>query len=65
MNWVNPEGLMEPAPKAVTFIGGVNDMPEGHTGYFKANLEPGKYVLISEVPNASSKNLMKTFEVSE
>ncbi|MBZ9788180.1 hypothetical protein LB456_11990 [Psychroflexus sp. CAK57W] len=65
MNWANPEGLMEPAPKAVTFIGGVNDMPEGNTGYFKAKLTPGNYMLISEVPDASSKNLMKIFEVSE
>ncbi|SDG64954.1 hypothetical protein [Psychroflexus sediminis] len=65
MNWADPKGLMEPAPKAVAFIGGVNDMPEGRMGFFKANLEPGNYVLISEVPNASGKNLMKIFEVSE
>ena len=65
MNWANPKGLIEPAPNAVTFIGGVNDMPTGNIGFFTAELEPGKYVLISEVPNASSKNMLKTFVVSE
>ncbi|WP_412560805.1 hypothetical protein [Winogradskyella sp. MIT101101] len=63
MNWADPKGLIEPAPNGVTFIGGVNDMPEGNIGYFSANLEPGNYALISEVPNASSKNMLKTFEV--
>ena len=65
MNWADPKGLIEPAPKAVTFIGGVNDMPAGNKGFFTAELESGKYVLISEVPNASSKNMLKTFVVSE
>lgn len=65
MNWADPEGLIEPAPKAVTFMGGVNNMPEGNTGYFKATLEPGNYALISEVPNALSKNMLKTFLVSK
>ena len=59
----DPKGLIEPAPNAVTFIGGVNDMPEGNIGYFSANLEPGNYALISEVPNALSKNMLKTFVV--
>lgn len=63
MNWADPKGLIEPAPNAVTFIGGVNDMPAGNIGYFTANLEPGNYALISEVPNASSKNMLKTFVV--
>jgi hypothetical protein len=63
MNWANPNGLMDPGPKAVTFIGGVNDLPDGDTGYFAANLEPGNYALISEVPNASSKNMLRTFKV--
>ena len=65
MNWADPEGLIEPAPKAVTFMGGVNNMPKGNTGYFKATLEPGNYALISEVPNALSKNMLKTFLVSK
>lgn len=61
MNWADPKGLIEPAPEGVTFLGGVNDMPGGSKGYFKANLDPGTYVLISEVPNASTKNMMKIF----
>lgn len=65
MNWADPKGLIEPAPSNITFIGGVNDMPAGNKGYFTADLEPGRYVLISEVPKATSKNMMKTFVVSD
>ena len=65
MNWADPKGLITPAPEGVTFLGGINDMPAGRTGYFKVDLKPGNYVLISEVPNVSEKNMLKTFEVSE
>lgn len=65
MNWVDPKGLIEPAPKNFTFIGGVNDMPAGNTAYFTATLEPGKYALISEVPNALNKNMLKTFLITK
>jgi len=65
MNWADPKGLIEPAPEGVTFLGGVNDMPTGSTGYFTVTLEPGNYVLISEVPNPSSKNMLKPFVISE
>jgi hypothetical protein len=65
MNWADPKGLIEPAPNGITFIGGVNDLPEGNTGYFSATLEPGNYALISEVPNAKSKNMLKTFVVAQ
>jgi hypothetical protein len=65
MNWADPKGLIEPAPSAITFLGGVNDMPEGNIGYFTATLETGNYALISEVPNALSKNMLKTFVVSK
>jgi hypothetical protein len=64
MNWADPEGLIAPGPAGVTFLGGVNDMPAGSTGYFTADLTPGRYVLISEVPNTRGKNLLKSFEVS-
>lgn len=64
MNWVNPKGLMEPAPSSITYLGGVNDLPEGNTGYFTVTLEPGAYALVSEVPNSLSKNMLKTFEVT-
>ncbi len=65
MNWADPKGLIDPAPSNITFLGGVNNMPAGNTGYFTADLEPGNYVFISEVPNASAKNMLKTFVVSE
>lgn len=63
MNWANPKGLMDPAPENITFIGGVNDMPTGSTGFFSAYLKPGSYAIISEVPDASSKNMLKIFDV--
>ena len=65
MNWADPKGLIEPAPAGFTFLGGVNDMPEGNTGYFTAMLEPGNYALISEVPNTMNKNMLKTFAISD
>ncbi|WP_339917082.1 hypothetical protein [Yeosuana marina] len=65
MDWSKPKGLIEPAPKGITFLGGVNNMIAGDTGYFTVNLEPGRYILISEVPNPASKNMLKTFIVSE
>ncbi len=65
MNWADPKGLIEPAPRAITFLGGVNDMPTGNTGYFTAILEAGRYALISEVPNSLSKKMLKTFVVSK
>ena len=63
MNWADPKGLIEPAPAGIKFMGGTNDMPAGSKGYFHAELKPGNYVLISEVPAASTKNMMKTFVV--
>lgn len=65
MDWSNPKGLIEPAPAGVTFLGGVNNMLAGDTGYFTATLGPGRYVLISEVQNPASKNMLKIFTVSE
>jgi hypothetical protein len=65
MNWADPKGLIDPAPSAITFLGGVNDMPTGNIGYFTANLEVGSYALISEVPNSLNKNMLKTFVVSK
>ncbi|MGI8599598.1 MAG: hypothetical protein ACR2KB_10095 [Chitinophagaceae bacterium] len=63
MNWMDPKGLIDPMPQGFTFLGGVNDMPAGEKGYFTATLQPGEYALISEVPNASSKGMLKRFEV--
>lgn len=63
MNWADPEGLQTPAPGGFKFLGGMQEMKEGGTGYFTAELRPGKYVLISEVPDPESKGLFKTFTV--
>jgi len=63
MDWSNPKGLIEPAPQGVTFLGGVNNMRTGDTGYFNVSLNPGKYVLIAEVPNPKEKNMLQTFEI--
>jgi len=65
MNWSHPKGLITPAPEGVQFLGGVNDMPTNNTGYFEVTLEPGNYAFISEVPNAMSKNMLKTFVIAE
>ena len=65
MNWADPKGLIEPAPSTITFLGGVNDMPAESRGYFVATLEPGKYALISEVPETIRKKMLKTFVVSK
>lgn len=63
MNWADPSGLISPAPEGFLFLGGVNDLPAGSTGYFEIDLEPGNYAFISEVPNTMQKNLLKTFIV--
>ncbi|PVW13175.1 hypothetical protein [Marixanthomonas spongiae] len=65
MNWANPKGLIEPAPENFTFLGGVNDMPAGSHAYFTETLKPGTYALISEVPNTRSKNMLKTFLITD
>ena len=63
MNWSDPKGLITPVPNGITFLGGVNDMPAGSTGYFYADLKPGKYAFISEVPNTKAKKLFQVFDV--
>src|SRR5690606_11491877 len=65
MNWIDLEGLIDPVPEGFEFLGGVNDMTAGSKGFFKAKFEPGTYALISEVPNSSDKNLLKTFVISD
>ncbi len=65
IDWRNPAGLREPAPEGFTFLGGVNNMPAGGKGYFKAQLQAGQYALISEVPNPKDKKLLKTFVISD
>jgi hypothetical protein len=46
MNWFDIDGLRTPAP--AQFMGGVHATPKGHTTYFRVDLEPGRYLLVSE-----------------
>lgn len=65
-NWINSSDLKSfrtPSPKGLTFLGGVEDLPANKTGYFEANLEKGKYILISEIPNSVERNMFKFFTV--
>jgi len=62
MDWSRPDGLQTPAP--AVFLGGVNELPAGATGYFTANLEPGRYAFVAEVPGSSGKGMLRTFDVS-
>lgn len=66
MNWATPKGLMSSTlPQGFTFLGGTNDAPAGSVHYFEADLQPGDYVLISEVPNTRKKGLLKTFSIPQ
>lgn len=62
MDWVDPKGL-ETSTVPVRFLGGIQEMPAGNKAYVKLDLEPGRYAFISEVPNASQKNMLKVFTV--
>jgi len=64
--WINAGDIYafrSPAPKGLTFLGGVEDLPAHATGYFYVSLEKGDYVLISEVPNAVERKMYKVFKV--
>lgn len=63
MNWADPNGFMTPTPQGVTFLGGTQEMPAGNTSYFHAEISPGEYALISEVPDPESKNMLVRFRV--
>jgi len=62
MNWALPAGLQTPAP--AEFLGGINELPAGGTGYFGADLEPGDYAFIAEVPAADEKGMLHRFTVN-
>ena len=61
MNWSLPAGLQTPAP--ARFLGGVNELPAGETGYFSATFEPGDYAFVAEVPSADEKGMFYRFTV--
>ncbi len=57
------DGQQTPAP--ARFVGGIHDMPEGSTGYFTLNLEPGEYGITAEIPDAMEKGFFERFAVSQ
>lgn len=63
LNTVDFNAFRSPEPQGLQFLGGVEDLPAGKTGYFEATLEKGNYVLISEIPNAVERNMIKRFTV--
>jgi hypothetical protein len=65
-NWLNIvdfNAFRSPEPEGLLFLGGVEDLPAGQIGYFEATLEKGNYVLISEIPNAVNRKMIKRFTV--
>ncbi|MEJ2585187.1 MAG: hypothetical protein P8Z38_09130 [Robiginitalea sp.] len=64
LNWATPTGLMSSTtPDGIVFLGGTNDSPSGSIQFFKADLQPGRYAFVSEVPNAGEKGMLKVFTV--
>jgi hypothetical protein len=61
LDWRNKDGLEDPSP--VTFLGGINDMPEGSHSYFTVDLAPGNYAFIAEVPSPEELGLVLPFTV--
>lgn len=62
MTWETPGGMTTPAP-AGEFLGGVQNLRGGETGYMTVDITPGEYAWISEGTNLSSRNLLKRFTV--
>lgn len=63
MNWVGVNSFISPSPKNIEFLGGVQEMPAGSVAYFMADLIPGKYALVAEIPDPASNKMLKTFEI--
>jgi len=65
MDWTQTYGLVSTAddPHPAVFLGGVQDMPEGNSAYFRISLEPGDYAWVSERP--ADAPLAKRFRVIE
>lgn len=62
VDWTQPTGLQDPS--SVEFLGGLEEMPAGSTGYFTVTLEPGRYAWVSEVTNPADKGMLKVFTVA-
>lgn len=72
MNWMHPGQLVSDGSEPGPFLGGVQtiltpgllDGTASETAYLHANLEPGTYAWVSEVPNPAEKGLLTEFTVS-
>jgi len=60
MNFLELDGLRPPSP--ARFVGGMHILPEGGTGYFELELEPGRYLFVSEVTSPTSPFELVTVE---
>jgi hypothetical protein len=50
LNWLALDGYRAPAP--AQFVGGLHPMPTGRTAYLTLDLEPGRYLFVSEATGA-------------
>lgn len=46
-NWYTPTGMSSPSPDQATFIGGIHFLPVNRPGFFKVDLQPGRYLFVS------------------
>lgn len=60
-NFFPIDGQQTPAP--ARFVGGIHDMPQGATGYFRLDLEPGEYGITAEIPDAMGSGFFSRFTV--
>jgi len=65
MNWMDPKGFISPLPEGFEFLGGMQEMPAGNSGYFTADLNEGNYAFISEIPEASKHKMLKEFKINK
>lgn len=59
MYWLNISGMWPPAP--ATFLGSMQILQQGETGYFTVDLDPGRYLLVSEA--TGSRGVLKEITV--
>lgn len=64
MDWTQPTGLVDRAPEGTEFIGGSMEMTGGAVTFLHAELEPGYYAWIAEVPDPAAHDMLKTFVVN-
>jgi hypothetical protein len=63
MDWSQPGSLVHTAPQGAEFLGGAMQMAGGSTAYFYADIVPGDYAWIAEIPNPADHGMLKTFTV--